>query len=49
MLNKAEAGGGALLHLGFHGFDLCRYITGEDSTVVSAVTSHSIWKRDIED
>jgi len=49
MLNKAEAGGGALLNLGFHGFDLCRYITGEDPTVVSAVTSHSIWKRDIED
>jgi len=49
MLNKIEAGGGALLNLGFHGFDLCRYITGEDPKVVSAVTSHSIWKRDIED
>ena len=49
MLNKAEAGGGALLNLGIHGFDLCRYITGEDPQVVSAVTSHSIWKRDIED
>ncbi len=49
MLSKAEAGGGALLNLGIHGFDLCRYITGEDPQVVSAVTSHSIWKRDIED
>ena len=49
MLTKAEAGGGALLNLGFHGFDLCRYITGEDPKVVSAVTSHSIWKRDVED
>jgi predicted dehydrogenase len=49
MLSKAEAGGGALLNLGIHGFDLCRYITGEDPKVVSAVTSHSIWKRDIED
>jgi len=49
MLNKAEAGGGALLNLGIHGFDLCRYITGEDPKVLSAVTSHSIWKRDIED
>ena len=49
MLNKAQAGGGALLNLGFHGFDLCRYITGEDPKVVSAVTSHSIWSRDIED
>jgi predicted dehydrogenase len=49
MVNKATAGGGALLNLGFHGFDLCRYITGEDPKVVSAVTNHSIWKRDIED
>ena len=49
MLNKATAGGGALLNLGFHGFDLCRYITGEEPKVVSAVTSHSIWKREVED
>ncbi len=49
MLSKAEAGGGALLNLGFHGFDLCRYITGEEPRVISAVTSHSIWKRDVED
>ena len=49
MVTKAEAGGGALLNLGFHGFDLCRYITGEEPSVVSAVTSHAIWKRDVED
>ena len=49
MLSKAQAGGGALLNLGIHGFDLCRYITGEEPKVVSAVTSHAIWKRDIED
>jgi predicted dehydrogenase len=49
MLSKAEAGGGALLNLGFHGFDLCRYITGEEPKVVSAVTSHAIWKREVED
>jgi len=49
MLSKAEAGGGALLNLGFHGFDLCRYITGEEPKVVSAVTNHSIWKREVED
>jgi predicted dehydrogenase len=49
MVTKSQAGGGALLNLGFHGFDLCRYITGEDPKVVSAVTSHSIWNRDIED
>ena len=49
MLSKAQAGGGALLNLGIHGFDLCRYITGEEPVVVSAVTSHSIWKREVED
>ncbi len=49
MLSKAEAGGGALLNLGFHGFDLCRYITGEEPKVISAVTSHLIWKREVED
>lgn len=49
MLRKAEAGGGALLNLGFHGFDLCRYITEEEPKVLSAVTSHSIWKREVED
>jgi predicted dehydrogenase len=49
MLSKSEAGGGALLNLGFHGFDLCRYITGEEPGVVSAVTSHSIWNREVED
>jgi predicted dehydrogenase len=49
MLTRAEAGGGALLNLGFHGFDLCRYLTGEEPRVVSAVTSHAIWKREVED
>jgi len=49
MLSKADAGGGALINLGIHGFDLCRYITGEEPKVVSAVTSHSLHKRDIED
>jgi predicted dehydrogenase len=49
VLTKREAGGGALLNLGFHGFDLCRYITGEEPKVISAVTSHSIWKREVED
>ena len=49
MLTKAAAGGGALINLGIHGFDLCRYITGEEPTVVSAVTSHQIHKREVED
>ena len=49
MLSKADAGGGALINLGIHGFDLFRYITAEEPQVVSAVTSHSIYKREVED
>jgi predicted dehydrogenase len=49
MLSKADAGGGALLNLGIHGFDLCRYLTGEEPTVVSAVTSRSMHGREVED
>jgi predicted dehydrogenase len=49
MLSKAEAGGGVLMNLGCHGFDLCNFITGEDSEVVSAVTSHSVCKLEVED
>ncbi len=49
ILSKREAGGGALLNLGIHGFDVCRYITGEEPSVVAAVTSHAVHKREIED
>jgi predicted dehydrogenase len=49
MLSKADAGGGALINLGIHGFDLFRYITAEEPQVVSAVTSHAIHKREVED
>jgi len=49
MLSKADAGGGALINLGIHGIDLFRYITSEEPSVVSAVTSHAIHKREIED
>ena len=49
MLSKAETGGGALINLGIHGFDLCRHLTGEEPRVVSAVTSHSTHKLEIED
>jgi len=49
MLSKADAGGGALLNLGIHGIDVCRYITGEEPKVVSAVTSHAIHNREVED
>ena len=49
MLSKVETGGGALINLGIHGFDLCRFLTGEEPAVVSAVTSHAIHKLEIED
>jgi predicted dehydrogenase len=49
MLSKADAGGGALINLGIHGIDLFRYITSEEPQVVSAVTSHAIHKREVED
>jgi predicted dehydrogenase len=49
MLSKAETGGGALINLGIHGFDLCRHLTGEEPRVVAAVTSHSLHKLEIED
>jgi predicted dehydrogenase len=49
MLSKADTGGGALINLGIHGFDLFRYITGEEPQVVSAVTSHAVHQREIED
>jgi predicted dehydrogenase len=49
MLNRREAGGGVLLNLGVHGFDLARYLTGEEPEVVGAVTSNAIFGLDVED
>lgn len=49
MLNKADAGGGALINLGSHGFDICRFITGEEPEVISAVTSNAVHKSEVED
>ena len=49
MLSKADAGGGALINLGIQGFDICRYLTAEEPTVVSAVTSRAIHHQEIED
>jgi len=49
MLSKKEAGGGALINLGIHGFDLCAYITGEEPKVVAASTSHGLFNLGIED
>ena len=49
MLDKKEAGGGALINLGIHGFDLWRFISGEEPKVVAASTSHSMFHKDVED
>lgn len=49
MLSKAEAGGGALLNLGSHGFDICRFITGEEPEVISAVLSNKVHDSEVED
>ena len=49
MLRKSEAGGGVLLNLGVHGFDLCRWLTGEEPEIVSAVVSNALYGLDIED
>jgi predicted dehydrogenase len=49
MLSKKQAGGGCLINLGIHGFDLCTYITGEIPKVIAASTGHNICNLDIED
>jgi predicted dehydrogenase len=49
MLSKEEAGGGVLLNLGVHGFDLCRYLTGEEPEIVSSVVSNAAHGLEIED
>jgi predicted dehydrogenase len=49
MLSKKEAGGGAMLNLGIHGVDIFRYITGEEPSVIGAVTSHLLRKQEVED
>ena len=49
MADKAQAGGGALLNLGGHGFDLARFVTGEEPEVVSAVVSGQVHGGEVED
>jgi len=49
MLSKQEAGGGVLLNLGVHGFDLCRYLTGEEPELVSSVVSNAAQGQEVED
>jgi predicted dehydrogenase len=49
MADKSQAGGGALLNLGGHGFDLARFVTGEEPEVVSAVLSARAHEAEVED
>jgi predicted dehydrogenase len=49
MYERAVAGGGSLTNLGPHGMDVARFITGEEPEVISAVTSHSVHKVEVED
>jgi predicted dehydrogenase len=49
MLKKREAGGGVLLNLGVHGFDLCRYLTGEEPEIVSSAVSNAVHGQEVED
>ncbi|MBV8093721.1 MAG: Gfo/Idh/MocA family oxidoreductase [Acetobacteraceae bacterium] len=49
MAEKSQAGGGALLNLGPHGFDMARFVTGEEPEVVSAVVSRRVHEAEVED
>jgi predicted dehydrogenase len=49
MADKSQAGGGALLNLGPHGFDMARFVTGEEPEVVSAVVSRRVHETEVED
>jgi predicted dehydrogenase len=49
MAEKSQAGGGALLNLGGHGFDIARFVTGEEPEVVSAVVSRQGHGAEVED
>src|SRR5215831_17119456 len=49
MADRSQAGGGALLNLGGHGFDIARFITGEEPAIVSAVVSHRVHGAQVED
>ena len=49
MAEKSQTGGGALLNLGGHGFDIARFVTGEEPEVVSAVVSRQVHGAELED
>jgi predicted dehydrogenase len=49
MAERSQAGGGALLNLGGHGFDIARFVTGEEPEIVSAVVSRRVHGGEVED
>jgi predicted dehydrogenase len=49
MADRSQAGGGALLNLGGHGFDIVRFVTGEEPEVVSAALSGQVHGGEVED
>ena len=49
MADKSQAGGGALLNLGGHGFDMAHFLTGEEPNVVTAVISRRVHEAEVED
>jgi predicted dehydrogenase len=49
MADRSQGGGGALLNLGGHGFDIARFVTGEEPEVVSAVVSRQMHAGEVED
>ena len=42
MYDREAAGGGVVINIGCHGFDVVRYLTGEEPEVISAVTSNRV-------
>lgn len=49
MYDRQAAGGGCLINLGCHGFDVARYLTGEEPEVISAVISNHVDGLDVEE
>jgi predicted dehydrogenase len=49
MQDPVAAGGGALMNLGGHGFDMAWFLTREEPEVVSAVLSHAVHGAAVED
>jgi len=49
MYDREAAGGGVLINIGCHGFDVARYLTGEEPEVIAAVTSNRVDGLEVEE